>query len=259
VPSADAGDAATAGSPVDPVGWPVRRQDWIRAGIVCVIGVLVVTPLGLLLDGPWARTAPGRWDLAVSEALAEDRSPTVALLARLATLPTEWFTLVAVSWVLAFVWWRRFGRWDEWLLASGSLMLENTIYLSASVLVGRDRPPVEVVGAVPFTDSFPSGHAAAAVAFYGGLWLVVHRRTRSRWVDTVGLMATLAIIAGVCWSRVALGLHYPTDVAVGAGVGLAALLTVRPAVRLPARPFSRRRPGTPPRPAPATGRRHRRS
>ncbi len=75
--------------------------------------------------------------------------------------------------------------------------------------------------------SFPSGHATLAVAFYG-LWAYLLSRShelrpRGRTVAS-GLL--IALVLAVCWSRLALGAHYPSDVVGGillgvSGVGVA--------------------------------------
>ncbi len=53
----------------------------------------------------------------------------------------------------------------------------------------------------------PSGHAQSAGVFWGSVWL----RWRLRWLLLLGLLFT----AGVSLSRVALGVHFPGDVAGG--------------------------------------------
>jgi membrane-associated phospholipid phosphatase len=66
------------------------------------------------------------------------------------------------------------------------------------------------------TYSYPSSHAAIATGFYA-LWAVMlatselSRRTR---VIEAGLLILLAL--AICWSRLALGAHYLTDLAGGA-------------------------------------------
>ncbi len=69
--------------------------------------------------------------------------------------------------------------------------------------------------------SMPSGHALAAFAL-----LLLHvTLTRS----TARRHAAVAVVAiGIAWSRLAVGAHWPSDVLVGAGLGLlTALLTLR--------------------------------
>ena len=84
-----------------------------------------------------------------------------------------------------------------------------------------DRPrPIHhlVVEALP---SYPSGHAAGAVAFYGGVtWLVWTSRLPAmvkRWLTC----AAVLLIAAIGWSRVALGAHFVTDVIGGYLMGAA--------------------------------------
>lgn len=89
--------------------------------------------------------------------------------------------------------------------------------------VGRDRPLLEHVPAIrrlkhqPTSTSFPSGHAASAVAFTTGMAL-----------ESPGWGVALApVAAAVAFSRVYTGVHYPSDVLAGAALGAGAALTVR--------------------------------
>jgi undecaprenyl-diphosphatase len=70
--------------------------------------------------------------------------------------------------------------------------------------------------------SYPSGHAATAVVFFGGLLFQVLRS--SDVPSAIGVVLTVllsACIIGIPWSRLALGAHYLSDVAGGLlfGVG----------------------------------------
>jgi len=83
---------------------------------------------------------------------------------------------------------------------------------------GLPRPPavlspevIHVIGRAYKSGSFPSGHTAAAFAFAGVLSLYF----RSAWV----MAATVGIAVGVGVSRMAVGVHWPLDVAGGAVVG----------------------------------------
>lgn len=62
--------------------------------------------------------------------------------------------------------------------------------------------------------SFPSGHATVAVGFYGVLTVILAYRARglARWAIAAGGAALVLLIG---FSRLYLGVHYPTDVLAG--------------------------------------------
>jgi undecaprenyl-diphosphatase len=94
-------------------------------------------------------------------------------------------------------------------------------------VVDRARPSltyadVHPLVALPDTSSMPSGHAWIAGAAATVLWVVIP--ARRAWI--VGLAALIAL------SRVYLGVHYPSDVLVGAAGGVATGLLVLLGARL---------------------------
>ncbi|WP_250302670.1 phosphatase PAP2 family protein [Streptomyces sp. NBC_01267] len=89
--------------------------------------------------------------------------------------------------------------------------------------VRRTRPVLDAVPVVrqlkrqPVTTSFPSGHAASAAAFATGVAL-----------ESRGWGAAVAPLAvSVAASRIYTGVHYPSDVLIGAALGVGAAFAVR--------------------------------
>jgi len=103
----------------------------------------------------------------------------------------------------------------------------------------RERPGVDLVEAAGW--SFPSGHAVGAMIFYGLLASLVWCSTERRGVRAVAVIAGALVVGAVGASRVALGVHYPSDVVAGWAAGAAWLALSQLAVDA-----VQRRAGAPP-------------
>jgi membrane-associated phospholipid phosphatase len=69
--------------------------------------------------------------------------------------------------------------------------------------------------------SYPSSHAAIATGFYA-LWAaMLYMSELPRATKTIAAALLLLFAIGICWSRLALGAHYLTDLAGGALLGIA--------------------------------------
>jgi undecaprenyl-diphosphatase len=86
---------------------------------------------------------------------------------------------------------------------------------------GRPRPHVFVWGAQAFGSSFPSGHAMSATIVYSTVAYLAARLHSRRWARWLTMSLALLLIFLICFSRVYLGVHYPSDVLAGVIVGLA--------------------------------------
>ena len=86
-------------------------------------------------------------------------------------------------------------------------------------LVERPRPPEELQAYMEIWYSFPSAHATLSAALYGFLALLAwHTVKRKSWrLLTAGFFIVLVIF--VSFSRIYLGVHYPSDVLAGVLLG----------------------------------------
>jgi len=83
--------------------------------------------------------------------------------------------------------------------------------------------PIEQLANLDTRTSFPSDHATLFFALSTGFFFL------SRWLGTLAVLYTLFM---VCFPRVFLGYHYPSDIVVGAMVGIvAALIANAPRIR----------------------------
>jgi diacylglycerol kinase family enzyme/membrane-associated phospholipid phosphatase len=159
----------------------------------------------------------GTLDAEVFQAVAETPSPlldkAMPALTRAADRSKLWFAIAAAMAMSG----NRSARHSAGR-GVASLAVTSLVTNQMAKRVGRrERPPHRLIPAVrrlwkyPKSQSMPSGHSASAAAFAVGVGLQS---------PMLGLaLAPLAGLVGL--SRVATGTHYPSDVAVGFGIGTA--------------------------------------
>ena len=206
-------------------GSPAHRPDarfGARALLAAAALALVAVPFGLLLF-----LVKDRWSplLSVDEgardelyALAVDSESFVAAMQTLSTIGSTTVYLVLFTLVVLWLLWRRLPRLAAFVVVTtlGSWGLNNLVKLA----VDRARPVLpDPVAEAPGL-SFPSGHAQAAMVGYAVLLLVFLPLLRgaSRWL-AIGF--AVAIVAAIGFARVALGVHYVSDVLAGYALGAA--------------------------------------
>ena len=92
----------------------------------------------------------------------------------------------------------------------------GSVVLGVSLKLAFQRArPVPFFGPVPLSYSFPSGHALSSLCFYGVLAGLLSARMKNQSARIVTWLASGALIAGIGFSRIYLGVHYPTDVIAG--------------------------------------------
>lgn len=119
------------------------------------------------------------------------------------------------------------------LSLGGAIILYDLI----KVLVGRPRPQVGQLVSTATGYAFPSGHATQIAAVSVTIALLGSALTRS-WPRKVTAWCAVALTALiVSFSRIYLGVHWPTDVLAGCVLGgLWALLSIRTVRSLGSRP-----------------------
>jgi membrane-associated phospholipid phosphatase len=103
-----------------------------------------------------------------------------------------------------------------------------------NAFVGRARPPMADWAGVAGGSSFPSGHTTTATLFAALCAWVIAARVHAGWPRRGVWAGAVVYAAAVGWSRVWLGVHWPTDVIGGWLYGvawfagsIAVLLTLR--------------------------------
>ena len=101
--------------------------------------------------------------------------------------------------------------------AGGGLLLNGVLKLGFN----RPRPSIFLPSVHAVSSSFPSGHAMSSAVVYGTVAYLAARLYRRRWARGVVMTFAFVVIVLISFSRMYLGVHYPSDVVAGVLIGLA--------------------------------------
>src|SRR5450631_2569266 len=208
-------------APCSSPGEPITRWD-VRVVLAAVSLVLLVIPFALtllLVEDRWApllRVDQGARDDLHRYAMTHPGFVTAMRLISDFGSAVTWIVILtpAVAWLL----WRGLPRLALFVVvtAAGSSLLN----LLVKTAVHRLRPVLTDPVARAQGLSFPSAHAQAAVVGYAVLLIVFRPLLQGAWRRAAVTFAVLAVLA-IGFSRVALGVHYVSDVVGGFILGAA--------------------------------------
>jgi undecaprenyl-diphosphatase len=159
----------------------------------------------------------GSLEVEAMRTLAEARTEPLITIARVVTWAGSAFLLVPLA-VLCCLLLARAGLRGEALAVALSLGGAMLISDLVKALTSRPRPSVEHLQRVTGS-SFPSGHTMQASAFWLSIALALCAAGLPSRVVRAALAAAVLLALVVAWSRVYLGVHYPSDVVAGLLLG----------------------------------------
>jgi undecaprenyl-diphosphatase len=182
-----------------------------RSLLLLLLGVfLPLQVFGELAEDVWENEGGFPWDVPVLLAVHSTANPQLDVVVTMLTkLGVFWgvFPIATVTALLLFN--RRRWRSLTYLIVTllGSIIINRT----AKVLLHRVRPHLWESPAPEFDYGFPSGHAMSSMTFVAVL-VILTWGSRWRWLVLI-VGAIFVLVIG--WTRLYLGVHYPSDILAG--------------------------------------------
>ena len=201
---------------------PRTRRLGLRLALGAVAAVLVAVPFTLLTVLVLSESEElERVDKGVADALNAIVLPRPWLADTLEVLAdvTDPNTFRALAVVLAVVLWRQGRRrLVGWLAVT--MTVGGLLGPVLKALVERSRPAFEEPVTTASGYSFPSGHALNSMLFAAVLVVLFHPQTRGARRAALWAVAALVVLV-TGFDRIALGVHYTSDVLAGWVVAIA--------------------------------------
>jgi membrane-associated phospholipid phosphatase len=205
-------------------------QQWIKTHyptlLILLLGLYLPLAIFLFLAVQIWRLEGGlSWDIAIMTAIHAAATPQLDRIATILTqFGTHWGVIpFSVVFSLGLLYQRRWRSLTYFLITMVGCGLINN---SAKLLLHRVRPSLWDYPALP-TFSFPSGHAMSSMMLIMALLVLTWGGRWSKWVTALG---TLFVIA-IAWTRLYLGVHYPSDILAGWMLAIAWAIGVSLVVR----------------------------
>jgi undecaprenyl-diphosphatase len=182
-----------------------------RSLLLLLLGVfLPLQVFGELAEDVWENEGGFPWDVPLLLAIHSTANPQLDVVVTMLTkLGVFWgvFPIATVTALLLFN--RRRWRSLTYLIVTllGSIIINRT----AKVLLHRVRPHLWESPAPEFDYGFPSGHAMSSMTLVAVLVILTWG---SRWRWLVLIVGTIFVLV-IGWTRLYLGVHYPSDILAG--------------------------------------------
>jgi len=182
-----------------------------RSLLLLLLGVfLPLLVFGELAEDVWENEGGFSWDVPLLLAIHSTANPQLDVVVTMLTKLGVFWGVFPMATVTALVLFRR-RRWRKLTYLIVTLLGSIIINRTAKVLLHRVRPHLWESPAPEFDYGFPSGHAMSSMTFVAVL-VILNWRSRWRWLILI-VGAIFVLVIG--WTRLYLGVHYPSDILAG--------------------------------------------
>ncbi|WP_017299538.1 phosphatase PAP2 family protein [Nodosilinea nodulosa] len=182
-----------------------------RSLLLLLLGVFVpLKVFGELAEEIWEKEGGFPWDEPILLAIHSTASPQLDTVAITLTQFGVFWGVVPASIIVTLILWRQ-RYWRSLAYFLTTTIGAAIINIAAKLMLQRVRPTLWVSPAPELDYGFPSGHAMSSMTFVVALVILLWGNRWNWLVATLGGIFVLAI----GWTRLYLGVHYPSDILAG--------------------------------------------
>ncbi|MBN9387513.1 MAG: phosphatase PAP2 family protein [Chloroflexi bacterium] len=188
----------------------VVKNSWFIAIFAVVCAILLIFLFGFLADAVFDKELTNLDHNIALWAYSLASPPLSAFLTIITDVGSPLGTAILTALTFGWLVWRKNYNlaWLVVILVGGNAILNEIL----KFIFRRARPELLPGGQHLSSYSFPSGHATGSICFYGVLiWLSFHF-IKVPWLKWLAMVAAVLMILLIGFSRIYLGVHYPTDV-----------------------------------------------
>lgn len=202
-----------------------------RSLLLLLLGVfLPLFVFGELAEDIWENEGGFPWDIPILLTIHAQASPPLdRLVVTLTKFGVYWGVFPVATLISGMLLFRQ--RWRALAYLLTTLLGSAVINRTAKVLLHRVRPHLWVSPSPESDYGFPSGHAMSSMSLVAALVILTWGSPTCKWVVLGGGLFVLVI----GWTRLYLGVHYPSDIVAGWSASIAWAIGVSLFLR-PSRP-----------------------
>ena len=137
---------------------------------------------------------------------------------------------IIVAVLLAVVLYLLFKQKEATIWFAATVVLSLALNTVIKVIIGRERPDIHRLAAFANEagKSFPSGHSIFATIIFGSIFFICLGKLKNRSSKILLGILCIILIALIMFSRIFVGVHYPSDTIGGFLEGISILLLTYP-------------------------------
>ncbi|MBC2269168.1 phosphatase PAP2 family protein [Listeria welshimeri] len=175
--------------------------------------------VGVMTGAGWIHSFDDYWNSIIRVGITDTKTTIISYLTDIGGVATVCILTVVVIASLVLKHKVDMAIWFGGIVLIGGALIPSII----KNIVQRPRPTYKLIEQDGF--SFPSGHSTGSTVFYGMLAFFLILYVSHKWLRLLIGIFMLGLVLLIMYSRVYLGVHFPSDVVAGFFIGNAVLFS----------------------------------